>query len=69
MRHPMVDGSFILYTNASSQGLDAVSSQMQEGQERVIACVNTALRNHKNVIVLPTENSLHLFLFVKQFPH
>ena len=35
--YPAVDNPFILDADASSQGLSAVLSQMQEGQERVIA--------------------------------
>ena len=43
LEYPAVDTSFILDTDASSQGLGAVLSQMQECQERVIAYASKTL--------------------------
>ena len=47
LRYPAVDNPFILDTDASSQGLGTVLSQMQEGQERVIAYASKTLSKLK----------------------
>ena len=35
--HPQTQGKFVLYTDASNEEISAVLSQVQDGQEKVIA--------------------------------
>ena len=65
--YPAVDAPFILDIDPSSQGLGAVLSQMQEGQERVIAYASKSLSKSQKRYCT-TYRELHaLVLFVKHF--
>ena len=65
--YPAVDTPFILDTDASSQGLGAVLSQMQEGQERVIAYASKTLSKSQKRYCTTYRKFLALVLFVKHF--
>ena len=65
--YPAVDSPFILDTDASSQGLSAVLSQMQEGQERVIAYASKTLSKSQKRYCAAYRELLALVLFVKHF--
>ena len=67
--YPAVDIPFILDTDAKSQGLGAVLSQMQEGQERVIAYASKTLSKSQKRYCTFYRKLLGLVLFVKHFRH
>ena len=67
--YPAVDTPFILDTDANSQGLNAVLSHMQEGQERVIAYASKTSSKSQKRYGTTYRELLALVLFVKHFPH
>ena len=67
--YPTINTPFILDTDASSQGLGAVLSQMQYGQERVIAYASKTLSKSQKRYCTTYRELLALVLFVKHFRH
>ena len=49
---------FILYTDASGDGLGPVLYQEKEGQKRVIACASRSLSKSEGIIQFTNWNSL-----------
>ena len=64
---PSVDSPFILDTDASFQRFGAVLSQIQEGQERVIAYANKNLSKSQTRYCTTFKEHLKLVLFAKHF--
>ena len=65
LAHPQSQGNFILDTDASSEGIAAVLSQVQDGQERVVAYGSKLLTNPEfNYCITRRE-----LLAVIQFKH
>ena len=67
--YPVREAQFILDTDASSFGLWAVLSQVQDGQERVIAYASKALSKSQKRYCTTYRELLALVLFVKHFRH
>ena len=65
----MPEVQFILDTDASSSGLGAILSQVQDGQERVIAYVSKALSKSQKRYCTTYRELLALVLVVKHFRH
>ena len=67
--YPLPEVQFILDTDASSFGLGAILSQVQDGQERVIAYASKALSKSQKRYCTTYRELLALVLFVKHFRH
>lgn len=62
-------GTFILDTDASSDTIGAVLSQIQNGQERVIAYGSRTLSTAEKNYCVTRKEMLALVFFVKHFKH
>ena len=69
LAYPQFDQQFILDTDASDFGIGAVLSQVQEGQERVIAYASRALTKPERRYSVTRREMLALVYFVKHFRH
>ena len=67
--YPVVDSPFIFDTDASSQGLRPVLSQMQEGRKRFIAYASKTLSKLQKRYCTTYRELLALVIFVKHFRH
>ena len=65
--YPTVHGPFILNTNASSEGLAAVLSQMHKCQGHIVAYVSKTLIKSQGRYCIIYKEFLGLVLFVKYF--
>ena len=67
--YPTEDGQFILDTDASGDGMGAVLSQLQDGQERVIAYGSRTLNRAQRNYCTTKRELLAVFTFIKHFRH
>ena len=65
--YPTRDDPFILDTDASGDGLGAVLSQIQEGQERVIAYASKTMSETQRRYCTTYRELLAVVIFVKQY--
>ena len=66
---PTKDGLFILDTDASFQGMGAVLSQVQDGEEKVISYASKKFSNSQVKYCITRKELLSVYTFVKQFHH
>lgn len=70
LAYPDVDGSeFILDTDASSFAIGAVLTQIQDGQERVIAYASRTLEKPEQNYCVTRKEMLAVVFFTKYFKH
>ena len=62
-------GNFILDTDASNDAIGAVLSQLQDGQEKVIAYASRTLTSAEKNYCVTRKEMLALIFFVKHFKH
>ena len=63
LSYPMADGGiFIVDTDASDQGIGAVLSQEQDGEEKIIAYASSTLSHSREGTAQPTKSCLLLFI-------
>ena len=68
--YPEVNGGlFILDTDASNEAIDAVLSQIQDGQEKVIAYGSRTLSSAEKNYCVTRKEMLALVYFIKHFKH
>ena len=66
---PTVDGSFILDTDASNTGLGVVLSQIQKGEEKVIAFHSKSLSKSERNYCVTRKELLAVIVAVKTYHH
>ena len=66
---PQDDDEFIIDTDASANGIGAVLSQMQNGEEKVIAYASKTLNDSQRKYCTTYRELLAVITFVKQFRH
>ena len=66
---PNSNGTFILDTDASYDTLGAVLSQVQEGEEKVIAYASNALSKAELQYCVTRKELMAVYKYVKQFQH
>lgn len=66
---PLPDAPFILDTDASQTGIGAVLSQLQDGEERIIACFSRALRKPERNYCVTRQELLAVVKSVQHFHH
>lgn len=66
---PKRTGEFIIDTDASANGIGAVLSQVQDGEERVIAYSSKTLNDSQRKYCTTYRELLAVVVFVKQFRH
>lgn len=69
LSYPTETGKFVLDTDASATGLGAVLSQIQEGEERVIAFASRTLNKSQTNYCTTHRELLAVVTFVKYFKH
>ena len=69
LAHPRSDGDFILDTDASNEGIGAVLSQIQDGEERVIAFASKTLSRAERNYCITRRELLAVVVFCEQFKH
>ena len=69
LAYPADDGIFILDTDASGEGLGAVLSQMQHGEERVIGYYSRALTKPEQQYCVTRRELLAIVASLKHFHH
>jgi hypothetical protein len=69
LAYPDNDSEFILDTDASSCGLGAALSQVQNGEEKVIAYVSRTLHKHQTRYCTTYKELLAVITFIRQFRH
>jgi hypothetical protein len=67
LAYPREDCQYILDTDASDVGIGAVLSQVQDGEERVIAYASTVLNKHERRYCVTRKELYAVVKFVKQF--
>lgn len=67
LAYPHVEDSFILDMDASAMGIGGVLSQIQEGEERVIAYASKSLSGTQRRYYMTNRKLLAVVTFVKQF--
>jgi hypothetical protein len=67
--HPRTEGQFILDTDASNVGIGAVLSQIQDGEEKVIAFSSKTLSKTERNYCITRRELLAVVYFVQQFKH
>ncbi|MEL7307077.1 MAG: reverse transcriptase domain-containing protein [Pseudomonadota bacterium] len=66
---PRRNGKFILDTDASHEAVGAVLSQIQDGEEKVIAYASHALSKHEIQYCVTRKELLAVYKYVKHFNH
>jgi transposase InsO family protein len=69
LAYPNEQDSFVLDTDASNTGIGAVLSQVQDGQERVIAYASRVLTKAERNYCVTRRELLAIVVFVRQFHH
>jgi hypothetical protein len=69
LSYPLAEGQFILDTDASQVGIGAVLSQMQDGEEKVIAYGSRALSKSEQNYCTTRREMLSVVHFTKQYQH
>ena len=69
LTYPYKDGRFVLDTDASHDCIGAVLSQIQNGQERVIAYGSRALTKCERAYCVTRKELLSVYYFCKHFKH
>ena len=69
LAYPDNNAKFILDTDASSCGLGAVLSQVQNGEEKVIAYASRTLNKHQAKYCTTYKELLAVITFIRQFRH
>ena len=69
LSYPMKEGEFVLDTDASANGIGAVLSQVQNGQEKVIAYSSKTMNDSQRKYCTTYRELLAVVTFVKQFRH
>ena len=69
LSYPIEDGDFILDTDASSHGIGAVLSQVQHGEETVVAYASRTLSKTQQRYCTTYRELLAVVTFIKQFRH
>jgi len=69
LAHPRADSDFILDTDASNEGIGAVLSQVQDGEERVIAFASRTLSKAERNYCITRRELLAVVVFCEQFRH
>jgi len=64
---PLDDGGFILDTDASNLSIGAILSQVQDGEERVIAYASRILNNAEKNYCVTRKELLAIVFYTKQF--
>lgn len=67
--YPQSDGQFILDTDASNFGIGVVLSQVQDGEEKVIAYASKTLSNSQSRYCTTYKELLAVVTFIKHFRH
>ena len=69
LSHPCKDGMFVLDTDASSEGIGAVLSQIQDDKEKVIAYASKTLSKAERNYCITRRELLAVVYFTEQFKH
>ena len=69
LSHPRTEGQFILDTDASDEGIGAVLSQVQDGEERVLAFGSRTLTKTERNYCITRRELLAVVYFVQQYKH
>jgi hypothetical protein len=69
LAYPQRDASFILDTDASLSGIGAVLSQVQDGEEKVIAYASKTLSRSQQRYCTTNRELLAVITFLKHFRH
>ena len=69
LTHPDFSLPFILDTDASHQAVGAVLSQVQDGNEKVVAYASKALSNSERKYCVTRKELLAVVTFIKHFRH
>ena len=67
--HPRREGQFVLDTDASDVGIGAVLSQIQDGEEKVIAYASKTLSKSERNYCITRRELLAVVYFVSEFKH
>ncbi len=66
--HPDFEKSFILYMDASEEGIGAVLYQKDDqGKERIIACASKALNQHEKNYLITEKECLAIIWGIEKF--
>jgi len=66
--HPDFEKPFILYTNASGEGIGAVLHQKNDqGKERIITCTSRALNQYEKNYPITEKECLAIVCDIKKF--
>ena len=66
--HPDFEKPFILYTDASEEGIGAVLHQKDDqGKERIIACASRALNQHEKNYPITEKECLAIVWGIEKF--
>ncbi|CAG2247528.1 unnamed protein product [Mytilus edulis] len=69
LAYPNMEGKFVLDTDACDNGIGAVLSQIQNGEEKVIAYASKTLNNAQRKYCTTYKELLAIVSFVKHFRH
>ena len=69
LSHPKSEGQFVLDTDASNEGIGAVLSQIQDGEERVIAFGSKTLSKTEKNYCITRKELWAVVYFVTQYKH
>ena len=69
LAYPRSTGTYILDTDASAYGIGSVLQQVQDDEEKVIACASRALSHEEQQYCTTRRELLAIFHFLKHFRH